>query len=135
MASHAFCLRTGNRRDRERRRKYLKEKNPKIRVVAGDPVGSIYTDYAKTRQQHDGAPYKVEGIGGDKIPTSLHWDVIDEWVVVSDRDAMQMARRLSREEGLFVGGIDGREYRRGAGRGAPDRRPQGARRHGARGYR
>jgi len=53
--------------------KYLKEKNPKIRVVAGDPVGSIYTDYAKTRHKSDGAPYKVEGIGGDKIPTSLHW--------------------------------------------------------------
>jgi len=87
--------------------KYLKEKNPRIRVVAGDPVGSIYTDYAKTRHKSDGAPYKVEGIGGDKIPTSLHWDVIDEWVVVSDKDAMQMARRLSKEEGLFVGGSTG----------------------------
>src|SRR5712664_2436428 len=50
--------------------RYLKERNPKIRVVAGDPVGSIYTEYAKTRQKSDGAPYKVEGIGGDKIPTS-----------------------------------------------------------------
>src|SRR5439155_19822 len=40
-------------------------------------------------------------------PTSLHWDVIDEWVVVSDKDAMQMARRLSKEEGLFVGGSTG----------------------------
>ncbi len=87
--------------------KYLKEKNPKIRVIAGDPVGSIYTDFARTRQQSDGQPYKVEGIGGDKIPTSLHWDVIDEWVLVSDKDAMQMARRLSKEEGLFVGGSTG----------------------------
>src|SRR5260221_12886453 len=87
--------------------KYLKEKNPKIRVIAGDPVGSIYTDYARTRQQGDGQPYKVEGIGGDKIPTSLHWDVIDEWVLVSDKDAMQMARRLSKEEGLVVGGSTG----------------------------
>jgi cystathionine beta-synthase len=87
--------------------KYLKEKNSKIRVVAGDPLGSIYTDYAKTHRKSDGAPYKVEGIGGDKIPTSLHWDVIDEWVVVSDKDAMQMARRLSKEEGLFVGGSTG----------------------------
>jgi len=87
--------------------KYLKEKNPKIRVVAGDPAGSIYTEYAKTRKKADGEPYKVEGIGGDKIPTSLHWDVIDEWVVVSDKDAMQMARRLSKEEGLFVGGSTG----------------------------
>jgi cystathionine beta-synthase len=87
--------------------KFLKEKNPKIRVVAGDPVGSIYTEYAKSHKKGDGQPYKVEGIGGDKIPTSLHWDVIDEWVVVSDKDAMQMARRLSKEEGLFVGGSTG----------------------------
>ena len=88
--------------------KYLKEQNPQIRVIAGDPVGSIYAEYAKTHQKEgDGQPYKVEGIGGDKIPTSLHWDVIDDWIVVSDRDAMQMARRLSREEGLFVGGSTG----------------------------
>ena len=87
--------------------KYLKEKNPKIRVVAGDPAGSIYTEFAKTQKKGEGQPYKVEGIGGDKIPTSLHWDVIDEWVVVSDKDAMQMARRLSKEEGLFVGGSTG----------------------------
>jgi cystathionine beta-synthase len=87
--------------------RFLKEKNPKIRVVAGDPAGSIYTDYARTHRQSEGQPYKVEGIGGDKIPTSLHWDVIDEWVVVSDKDAMQMARRLAKEEGLFVGGSTG----------------------------
>ncbi|HEV2671672.1 MAG TPA: pyridoxal-phosphate dependent enzyme [Gemmatimonadales bacterium] len=87
--------------------RYLKQKNPKIRVVAGDPAGSIYTDYAKTHVMSEGEPYKVEGIGGDKIPTSLHWDVIDEWVVVSDKDAMQMARRLAKEEGLFAGGSTG----------------------------
>jgi len=87
--------------------RFLKEKNPKIRIIAGDPAGSIYTEYAKTRQKSEGAPYKVEGIGGDKIPTSLHWDVIDDWVVVSDKDAMQMARRLAKEEGLFTGGSTG----------------------------
>jgi cystathionine beta-synthase len=87
--------------------RYLKEKNAKVRVVAGDPAGSIYTDYAKTHKKSEGQPYKVEGIGGDKIPTSLHWDVIDEWVVVSDKEAMLMARRLAKEEGLFVGGSTG----------------------------
>ncbi|HZI21040.1 MAG TPA: pyridoxal-phosphate dependent enzyme [Gemmatimonadales bacterium] len=87
--------------------RYLKEQRASIRVIAGDPVGSIYTDYARTHAKTEGRPYKVEGIGGDKIPTSLHWDVIDEWVTVSDKDAMLMARRLAREDGLFAGGSTG----------------------------
>ncbi len=87
--------------------RFLKEKNPKVQVVAGDPVGSIYTEYAKTHKKGEGFPYKVEGIGGDKIPTSLHFDVIDEWIFVTDADSFQMARRVTREEGIFVGGSTG----------------------------
>ncbi len=87
--------------------RYLKEKNPKVRVIAPDPVGSIYKEYAETHRKGDGFPYKVEGIGGDKIPTSLHFDVVDEFVQVGDREAFRMARRLTREEGLFVGGSTG----------------------------
>jgi cystathionine beta-synthase len=87
--------------------RYLKEKKPEVRVIAGDPVGSIYTEYAKTHQKGQGFPYKVEGIGGDKIPTSLHFDVIDEWMYVSDSDSFRMARRLTREEGIFLGGSGG----------------------------
>ena len=70
-------------------------------------MGSIYTEYAKTHKKGEGFPYKVEGIGGDKIPTSLHFDVIDEWAFVSDAEAFQTARRLTREEGLFTGGSTG----------------------------
>jgi cystathionine beta-synthase len=87
--------------------RYLKERNPAIRVIAGDPAGSIYSEYARTHEKIDGHPYKVEGIGGDKLPTSLHWDVIDEWITVSDKEAMLMVRRLAREEALFAGGSTG----------------------------
>ena len=87
--------------------RFLKEQRPTIRVIGGDPVGSIYSDYARTRCKSEGSPYKVEGIGGDKIPTSLHWDVIDEWITVSDKDAMLLVRRLAKEEGLFAGGSTG----------------------------
>jgi len=54
-----------------------------------------------------GAPYKVEGIGQDKVPGALDLSVIDDYITVSDRDAFTMARRLTREEGIFVGGSAG----------------------------
>lgn len=87
--------------------KFLKEQNPAVRVIAGDPVGSLYTGYHRTRTMGEGAPYKVEGIGGDKVPTTVWWDVIDEFRQVSDRESMRMARRLAREEGILVGGSTG----------------------------
>ncbi|MGH7562730.1 MAG: pyridoxal-phosphate dependent enzyme [Gemmatimonadales bacterium] len=87
--------------------KFLKEKNPKIRVIAPDPVGSLYTGYHASRAMGEGMPYKVEGIGGDKLPTTVWWDVIDEFRQVSDRDSMQMARRIAREEGILAGGSTG----------------------------
>lgn len=89
--------------------KYLKERNPAIQIIAGDPVGSLYSAYYETRAIDPtlGAPYKVEGIGGDKAPTTVWWDLIDEFRQVSDREAFAMARRLAREEGILVGGSAG----------------------------
>jgi cystathionine beta-synthase len=87
--------------------KYLKEKNPKIRIVAGDPVGSLYTHYHSTKSLGDGHPYKVEGIGGDKIPSTIWFDWIDEFRQVPDRTSLIMARRLAREEGILAGGSTG----------------------------
>ncbi len=66
--------------------RYLKEKNPKVKVIAGDPVGSIYKEYAKTHAKGQGFPYKVEGIGGDKIPTALHFDVFSALEVARQAD-------------------------------------------------
>lgn len=87
--------------------RYLKERNPAIRVVAGDPAGSIFALYHATGEKGEGAPYKVEGIGNDKLPSTLDFSVIDEYRTVSDREAFHMGRRLTREEGLFVGGSAG----------------------------
>ncbi|HEY9517283.1 MAG TPA: pyridoxal-phosphate dependent enzyme [Gemmatimonadaceae bacterium] len=87
--------------------RYLKEKNPAIKVISGDPVGSILAEYWQSGEKIEGTPYKVEGIGQDKLPGTLDMSVIDEYHTVSDRDAFAMARRLTREEGLFVGGSSG----------------------------
>jgi cystathionine beta-synthase len=89
--------------------RYLKERNPRLQVIVGDPVGSILAELWRSNGQTkpEGVPYKVEGVGQDKLPGTLDLAVIDEYQTVSDRDAFGMARRLTREEGLFVGGSSG----------------------------
>ena len=87
--------------------RYLKERDPRVRIIAGDPEGSILARYFETGEKTQGAPYKVEGVGNDKIPGTLDFDLIDEFRRVSDAESFQMARRLTREEGLFAGGSSG----------------------------
>ena len=89
--------------------RYLKSKNSKIQIVGADPTGSILAEYWRSQgaSTPEGTPYKVEGIGQDKVPGTLDLSLIDEFQTVSDRDAFNLARRLTREEGLFVGGSSG----------------------------
>jgi cystathionine beta-synthase len=87
--------------------RYLKEKNPEVRIVGIDPEGSMIAPYFNTGEKIEGHPYKVEGIGNDKIPGSLDLDVVDEYRTMGDGPSFRMARRLTREEGMFAGGSAG----------------------------
>ncbi|MGZ6078440.1 MAG: PLP-dependent cysteine synthase family protein, partial [Myxococcaceae bacterium] len=87
--------------------KFLKEKNPAIRNVGVDPVGSVYQGYFQTGKLPEPHVYKVEGIGEDMLCKALDFSVIDEIRQVDDQQCFNAARRLAREEGLFGGGSSG----------------------------
>ena len=85
---------------------YFKQQNANIRIVLADPVGSILKDTLEgTAPRPKG--YLVEGIGGDFIPGLARLDIIDEAIAIDDSEAITTAKRLFREEGLFVGASSG----------------------------
>ncbi|MEJ7768829.1 MAG: pyridoxal-phosphate dependent enzyme [Chitinophagaceae bacterium] len=85
--------------------KYLKEKNPAIQVWAIDPFGSLLTKYFRTGEidMKEVHPYVSEGFGEDFVPRNYDMSVVDHFEQVNDKDGAVMARRISREEGIFVG--------------------------------
>ncbi len=87
--------------------RYLKEQNPDVKVIGVDPIGSIYYDYFKTGKITEAHSYKVEGFGEDFLPTTMHFDYVDEVVRVDDNECFDMTRRLVREEGIYCGGSSG----------------------------
>ena len=85
--------------------KYLKEKNPAIKIWAIDVYGSLLKKYHETGEidMHEVHPYITEGIGEDFVPANYDMGLIDKFELVNDKDGAVMARRISREEGIFVG--------------------------------
>ncbi len=87
--------------------RYLKEKDPRIKVVAVDPVGSVFTPHFHGEEHPKAGPYKIEGLGDEFLIPTMEFELIDEMFQVTDRDAFHQARRLVREEGVLAGGSSG----------------------------
>jgi cystathionine beta-synthase len=87
--------------------RYLKEQDPRIRVVAVDVEGSVFTEWFHHRRLGRPRPYRLEGLGDEEIIGCPELEVIDDMLQVTDRDAFLATRELARTEGLFAGGSSG----------------------------
>lgn len=87
--------------------KYLKEKNPNVKVIGIDPEGSVYTEFKKSGKMGPAYVYKIEGIGEDFMPSTIDFKYIDEVVTVGDVEAYSVTRKLARQEGVFTGSSGG----------------------------
>jgi cystathionine beta-synthase len=89
--------------------RYLKERNPRIKVWGIDTYGSVFKKYKETGifDKNEIYPYITEGIGEDFLPKNVDFAVIDHFEKVTDKDAALMTRRIAREEGIFAGNSAG----------------------------
>jgi len=89
--------------------RFLKEKNPQIKIIMPDPIGSIYYPYFKTKKipKDSNCNYFLEGIGEDHLVQALDFSLVDDVVPVKDRDAFYVTRQLARKEGILAGGSSG----------------------------
>jgi cystathionine beta-synthase len=89
--------------------RFLKEKNPNIRILGVDAYGSVLKKYHETKEfdQEEIYPYRIEGLGKNLIPTATDFDVIDEFMKVSDEESAHTTRQIAKTEGLFVGYTSG----------------------------
>lgn len=87
--------------------RYLKEKNPNIKIIGADPYGSIFKTYKESGHVPEATPYLVEGIGQNLPVGNADLSIIDEIINVTDRDSFGLARLLGRREGIFCGGSTG----------------------------
>ena len=87
--------------------KYLKEKNPAVKIIGVDPYGSLYYDFVKTGTTIKAKTYVVEGIGEDFFPTTMNLKILDDIIQVNDEECFVVARRLAKLEGLLTGGSGG----------------------------
>lgn len=87
--------------------RYLKEKNPSIKIIGADPFGSIYKTYKETGKIPETTPYLVEGIGQEVLPGNAHMQYVDEVMNITDAQSFDTARQLGRVEGIFCGGSTG----------------------------
>jgi cystathionine beta-synthase len=87
--------------------RFLKEKNPNIKIVGADPYGSVFKTYKETGKIVEATPYLVEGIGQEVVPENVHIKYVDEIINVTDRESFELSRQLGREEGIFCGGSTG----------------------------